>query len=290
MDWWNWYFPKENEAMARVQTQESWLSSISKMSQDDENMMSTWWYHHESSELFIHGEIESGTSAFAHMCMPFDIFVAKIAKDVREVLNGNKDSVKRYILANTDNSDSRGSHWVPVVYELIKTGPQLDPSLLPVAVAASNSRSEGDDYEEVDDFEGVHGSQSPSASEGEAPSPGVFSPNSRFNLGAVHNSGQLQTPSLQYLSIQDLIKKWPLEIIRSAAALTLVFYAYGLPQALAQVLRGPRKHEQLEEDPDYLRAVERRAFLNQREFAWQYYQREVPSRFSLPFGCAPPFV
>ena len=120
MDWWNWYFPKENEAMARVQTQESWLSSISKMSQDDENMMSNWWYHHESSELFIHGEIESSTSAFAHMCMPFDIFVAKIAKDVREVLNGNKDSVKRDILANTDNSDSRGSHWVPVVYELIK--------------------------------------------------------------------------------------------------------------------------------------------------------------------------
>ncbi len=197
--------------------------------------------------------------------------------------NGNKDSVKRYILANTDDSRYRGTHRVPVVYELIKTGPQLDPSLLPVAVAASNSRSEGDDYEEVGDFEGVHGSQPPSASDGEAPSPGVFSPNSRFNLGAVHNSDQLQTPSPQYLSILDLIKKWPLQIIQSAAALTLVLYAYVLPQAFTRVLRGPRKHEQLEEDPDYLRAVERRAYLNQREFA-------VPSRFSLPFGCAPPFM
>ena len=89
----------------------------------------------------------------------------------------------------------------------------------------------------------MHGSQPPSASDEELHSPGAFSPNSQFNLGAVHNSEQLQAPLLQHLSILDLIQKWPLQIILSAAALTLILYAHGLPQALARVLRGPRKHE-----------------------------------------------
>ncbi len=60
MDWWNWHFQRENEAMAHVQTQHSWRISTSLMSQDQINMMPTWWFHHESSELFLHGEIESG--------------------------------------------------------------------------------------------------------------------------------------------------------------------------------------------------------------------------------------
>jgi len=177
----------------------------------------------------------------------------QIAKDVRAVESGTEPFVKRFIIANNQDSRQTGLHWVPVVYEILRD----DEFHLPLQQEIPLSTP----------------APAPASSKTSSPE---SSSRSTVDLGAMFDSEQVRSQSPpQNAQMLALIRKWPLGVLKGAAALTLAAFAYDLPRAFTRVLRGHHKHNGLQEDAHYLRVVEQRALLNQREFSFGYYERAL---------------
>ena len=79
-----------------------------------------WWENERNSELFLRTGGEHQPSQYALLSVPLDDLYVRVARDVKAVASGEKDEVKRYIIANCEDSRHIGNHWVSVVYEIVK--------------------------------------------------------------------------------------------------------------------------------------------------------------------------
>jgi hypothetical protein len=124
LDWWNQSFEMEADAQNLVQASTSWETRLDDFTQEQLGLLNTWWHNDKISEIFITGG-DQVPSAFAFISVPYDDLCHRIAQDVHTVANGGP-SVKRFIIANTEDSRVSGTHWVAVVYEIehVEEGPE----------------------------------------------------------------------------------------------------------------------------------------------------------------------
>jgi hypothetical protein len=216
---------------------------------EQQRLVTDWWDHAESSELFTAGGPQE-PQAYAIMGVSYDHLCLQIAKDVRAVADGRTDSIKRFISTNTEDSRTRGKHWVPVVYEIVRDD-EFDLEAQLAMALASPTEHLPDETIQHDE---------------EASSSAASSANSQLNLGAILGSEDSPVVSSLWSAIRS--SKWSLSVIQSTIALTIAFIACEIPQALARVLRAPHRYPDIPgftaEELRHSRAVER-AMINDRE-------------------------
>jgi hypothetical protein len=251
-DWWNQPFEREEEAQSLFQhggVGPLSLDQVGPLSIDQTNLANEWWWHEESSELFLRPGVPHGPRAYALHALSYDYFCLRIAKDVRAVADGTTDSIKRFIITNTEDSRETGAHWVAVVYEIVRDDDYDLQLQHTIALTTPNPASTEVKHQQDD----------------AASSPGPLTTNSQINLGAVLNSEDgPASSSLLSTTLLDLCRNWSFVVFDSSITLTVFFHAF------ARIYIWPQKHHGLYEDPDYVRAVDYRAFLNQREFSSKY--------------------
>jgi hypothetical protein len=132
-DWWN-HAPFDNEDTHLLRAAYDRFSPAQREdfeSQEEcdaaERSFQRWWYHEAPS--WLHASANE-PSRFAHIGITNDRLYQRVARDVASVRDGQNRHLRRFIIANDEDSRTGGNHWFTVAYDITWNDSEEDATSL----------------------------------------------------------------------------------------------------------------------------------------------------------------
>jgi len=132
-DWWN-HAPFDNEDTHLLRAAYYRFSPARREdfeSQEEcdaaERSFQRWWYHEAPS--WLHSSVNEPTR-FAHLGITNDRLYQRVARDVASVRDGPNRHLRRFIIANDEDSRTGGNHWFTVAYDITWNNSEEDATSL----------------------------------------------------------------------------------------------------------------------------------------------------------------